>query len=240
MYHKTRGIVLHCIKYSETSVIAKIYTDKFGLLSFIVKGVRSSKSKAKASLMQPLTLLDMEIAYRENRGLQFIKEFRRDYNYESLPFDTLKSTIALFVLEVIVKSIHEHEPNDEMFEFLCAVLQQLDKTEKVSADFHLLFMLHFSRYLGFAPHDNYSETNCYFEMQEGIFTDSLSGSSTLLDKNSAEHIYRLLCTSLYSSQSSPLLRNERKQTLGNLIKYYQLHLENFQLKSPEVLEAVLH
>ncbi|MCW5906731.1 MAG: DNA repair protein RecO [Chitinophagales bacterium] len=240
MYHKTRGIVLHCIKYSETSVIAKIYTDKFGLLSFMVKGVRSSKSKAKASLMQPLTMLDMEMAYRENRGLQFIREFRRDYNYESLPFDTLKSTIAIFMLEVIAKSIREHEPNSELFDFIYAALHRLDKTAKVSADFHLLFMLHLSRYLGFAPHDNYSETNCYFEMQEGVFTDSFSSNATLLDKKSAEQIYALLGTSLFEEHTSLLSRTERKQMLTNLLKFYQLHLENFQLKSPEVLEAVLH
>jgi DNA repair protein RecO (recombination protein O) len=240
MYHKTRGIVLHCIKYSETSVIAKIYTDKFGLLSFMVKGVRSSKSKAKASMMQPLTMLDMEIAYRENRGLQFIKEFRRDYNYETVPFDTLKSTIAIFMLEVMAKSIREHEPNDELFDFIYAALHVLDKSEKTSPDFHLLFMLHLSRYLGFAPQDNYSDTNCYFEMQEGVFTHSFSGNTTLLNKQSTEQIYRLICTSLFEEQPSLLTRTERKQMLGNLIKYYQLHLENFQLKSPEVLEAVLH
>lgn len=240
MYHKTRGIVLHCIKYSETSVIARIYTDKFGLLSFMVKGVRSPKSKAKASLMQPLTMLKIEITYRENRGLQFIREFRRDYSYESLPFDTLKSTIAIFILEVIAKSIREHEPNHELFDFIYAVLHYLDKTPKVSADFHLLFMLHLSHYLGFAPHNNYSETNCYFEMREGVFTSSLTNSTTLLDKKSAEQIYALLRTSLFEEHTSLLSKADRKQMLSNLIKFYQLHLENFQLKSPEVLEAVLH
>ncbi len=190
-------------------------------------------------MMQPLTMLDMEVAYRENRGLQFIKEFRRDYNYESLPFDTLKSTIAIFLLEVIVKSIHEHEPNDEMFEFLYAALHQLDKAEKLNPDFHLLFMLHFSRYLGFAPHDNHSDTNCYFEMQEGVFTNSFSNSTGVLDKKSAALVYGLLNVSLFTEEPSLLTRGERKQLLQHLLKFYQLHVENFQLKSPEVLEAIL-
>ena len=83
MYTKTRGIVLHTVKYSETSVIAKIYTERFGLVSYIIKGVRSVKSKTKASLLRPLTLLEMEVANRENKQLQFIKEFRRAYNYRS-------------------------------------------------------------------------------------------------------------------------------------------------------------
>jgi DNA repair protein RecO (recombination protein O) len=240
MYHKTKGIVLHAIKYSETSVIAKVYTDKFGLLSFLVKGVRSSKSKNKASLLQPLTMLEIEVAYRENKNLQFMKEFRRAYNYETIPFDTLKSTIALFVLEVIIKSIREHEPNPEMFDFIYAALHELDKGRKLNPDFHLLFMLHLSRYLGFAPHENYSETNCYFEMQEGVFTDTFSNKSSILGKNETQLISSLLQTSLFQEAGSSLSRNDRKQTLSNLLKFYQLHVENFHLKSPEVLEAVLH
>src|SRR5690349_2690466 len=104
MYLKTRGIVLHTVKYSETSVISKIYTEKLGLQSYIVKGVRSAKSKSKAALLQPLTLLEMEVSHRENKQLQFIKEYTRAHNYQSIPFHVLKSTIALFLLEVISKS----------------------------------------------------------------------------------------------------------------------------------------
>src|SRR5688572_1524935 len=104
MFTKTRGLVLHTIKYSETSVISKIYTERLGLQSYIVKGVRSARSKGKAALLQPLTLLDMEVSQRENKNLQFIKEYRRAYSYQSIPFDTLKATIALFLLEVISKS----------------------------------------------------------------------------------------------------------------------------------------
>lgn len=238
MYHQTRGIVLHTIKYSETSVIARIYTEKFGLLSFIVKGVRSSKSKNKASLMQPLTMLDMQVNYRENRGLQFIKEFHRDYNYESVPFDTVKSAIALFVLEVIIKSVREHEPNDELFEFIYAAIQELDKTEKVNPDFHLLFMVHLSTYLGFMPHENFTETTCHFEMREGVYV-SYSQGPYVLDKKESSIIYRLTLNSVFNSTPVTQTRAERISMLKCLLKFYQLHLENFNLKSPEVLEAVL-
>ena len=141
MYHTTRGIVLHCIKYSETSVIAKIYTEKLGLQSYMVKGVRAAKSKSKAAMLQPLTLLEMEVSHRENKGLQYIKEFRRAFIYQSIPFDTLKSTISFFLLEVISKTIREHEPNDELFEFLYESLCALDRAEKLNPDFHLVFLL---------------------------------------------------------------------------------------------------
>lgn len=238
MYHKTRGIVLHTIKYSETSVIVKIYTEKLGLQSYIVKGVRAAKSKSKAAMLQPLTLLEMEVSHRENKGLQFIKEFRRAVVFQSIPFDRLKSTMSFFLREVISKSIREHEPNEEMFEFIYEALCALDKTEKLNPDFHLLFLIHFARHLGFAPHENFSDTNCFFEMSEGVFT-STQNTLYIMDKKESTLLNSLLETNLFETSSSKVSRAERKRMLGNLLKYYQLHLENFSLKSPEILEEIL-
>lgn len=238
MDHKTKGIVLHTIRYSETSVIAKIYTSKFGLLSFLVKGIRAAKSKSKASMMQPLTILDMEISYRETRGLQYIKEYSRGYNYTSVQFDTLKSTIAMLLLEVITKAIREHEPNDEVFEFIQESFIALDKDTQLNPDFHLLFLLSFARYLGFMPHNNHSELDKYFEMQEGVFVSSEFGGS-VLGKHDSYLLSQLLKTPLYSLPAVKLSRTERRTLLRHLIKYYQLHLENFNLKSPDILETLL-
>lgn len=238
MYHKTRGIVLHSIKYSETSVIAKVYTEKLGLQSYMVKGVRATKSKSKAAMLQPLTLLEMEVAHRENKQLQFIKEFRRAFVYQSIPFHTVKSTVAFFLLEVISKTIREHEPNAELFEFLFESLCALDAEEKLNPDFHLIFLLQLSRYLGFAPHGNYSERNCFFEMSEGVFTTEASGIN-MLDKKESLLLSNLLSLNLFENSAFKTSRLERKQMLKNLLKYYRLHIENFNLKSPEILEEVL-
>jgi len=238
MYLKTRGIVLHTIKYSETSVISKIYTEQLGLVSYIIKGVRTAKSKPKAAMLQPLTLLEMEVAHKENKQLQFIKEFHRAYNYQSIPFDTLKSTVVLFLLEVISKSIREHEQNSEMFEFIYEALCSLDKSEKFNPDFHLLFLINFSRHLGFMPHGNFSEENPYFEMTEGVFTSSLSQLNQMT-KVESRILNELISLNLFANTSLKINRNERKQMLNNLLRYYQLHLENFSLKSPEILEEIL-
>jgi DNA repair protein RecO (recombination protein O) len=238
MYHKTRGIVLHTIKYSETSVIARIYTEQLGLQSYMVKGVRAAKSKSKAALLQPLTLLEMEVSHRENKGLQFIKEFRRAFVFQSIPFDTLKSAISFFLLEVITKSIREHEPNDEMFEFIYEALCILDNAEALNPDFHLLFLLHFARHLGFAPHTNYSEQNCFFEMSEGVFV-SQQGGFYVMSKRESLLLFHLLQLRLSEKTSLKISRTERQEILRQLLKYYQLHLENFSLKSPDVLEVIL-
>jgi DNA repair protein RecO (recombination protein O) len=238
MFHKTKGIVLHTVKYSETSVIARIYTEKLGLVSYIVKGVRSSKTSAKAALLQPLTMLDMEVSHRENKQLQFIKEFRRDYVYQSIPFDTLKSAISIFLLELISKSIKEQEQNSEMFDYIYESLRVLDQAPKFNPDFHLLFLVHFTRHLGFLPHDNYSAQNPYFELTEGFFTSSQNGFN-VLGKTESHLLFDLLTSNPFNASPLKINRNDRRELMLSLIKYYQLHLENFSLKSPEILEAIL-
>lgn len=239
MYHKTKGIVLHTIKYSETSVITKIYTEKLGLVSYIVNGVRTVKSSAKASMLRPLTLLDMEVQHRENKNLQHIKEFKRAFNYQSIPFDTLKSTIALFLLEVITKSVHEHDPNEEMFEFIFEALVNLDEASKINPDYHLIFLMQLSRYLGFGPHDNFSEIENMFEMREGVFISTLIESNTVLNKTDSELFFRLIGANVFGIKDLGIARKERKSLLKNLLKYYQLHIEGFSLKSPEILGELL-
>ncbi len=238
MFHKTRGIVLHCIKYSETSVIAKIYTEKLGLQSYMVKGVRTAKSKSKAAMLQPLTLLNMQVSHRENKGLQYIKEYQRAFVYHSLPFNTIKSTISVFLLEVISKCIREHEPNEELFEFVFESLCVLDSSEKLNPAFHLLFLIQFARYLGFAPHQNYSEQSCFFEMSEGVFVKEQTGLY-VLPKAESKLLHHLLQLNIFDGKETKMSRTERKQLLKSFLKYYQLHIEHFNLRSPEILEQLL-
>jgi DNA repair protein RecO (recombination protein O) len=238
MFHKTKGIVLHTVKYSETSIIAKIYTEKLGLVSYMIKGVRSSKSTSKAALLQPLTLLDMEVSHRENKQLQYIKEFRRDYVYQSIPFDTLKSAIALFLLELVSKSIREHEQNSEMFEFIYESLCVLDRSKKLNPDFHLLFLVHFTRHLGFMPHGNFSEQYAFFEMTEGVFIKQQS-ELNVMSRVESKMLNDLISANPFADTPFKITRQERRQMMANLIRYYQLHLENFSLKSPDILEEIL-
>lgn len=239
MYHKSRGIVLHTTKYSETSIIARIYTEKFGLLSFMVKGVRSAKSKSKASMMQPLSLLDLEFQYHENRGLLYIKEFNRARTYLSLPFDTLKITVAMFLLEVVTKSIQEHEANDELFDFVYSALYYLDETPQLPPDFHLLFLVHFTRHLGFFPQTNFSTHTPYFELQEGVFTANNEEGFHFLSKQESALLAELMQTSFYDEKKLAVNRIERRQLMNSILKYYQFHISHFNLRSPEILETIL-
>jgi DNA repair protein RecO (recombination protein O) len=236
---KTRGIVLHTVKYSESSVIVRIFTERLGLVSYIVKGVRSARSSSKAALLRPLTLLEMDVTHRENKGLQNIKEYKRSYNYSSLPFDIVKSTIALFMLEVISKSLKEHDAHEDMFEFVYECFRHLDEIESMNNDFHLQFLVHYAAYLGFAPYGQCTEATPYFDMQEGNFISQSSASSLILDRDNSEFIGILVSNSIIQSLPVKLNRRVRRELLHHLLKYYSLHLEGFTgLRSPEVLEMI--
>lgn len=236
---KTRGIVLHTVKYSESSVIVRIFTEHLGLVSYIVKGVRSARSTSKAALLRPLTLLEMDVTHRENKGLQHIKEYKRAYNYSSLPFDTVKSSISLFMLEVIARSLKEHDPHEEMFEFVYECFCHIDEMKTMNNDLHLQFLVRYAGYLGFAPHGEYGEETPYFDMQEGCFTPYGGPGSLTLGKSDSELISLLVSGSILEPLPVRLNRQSRRDMLNHLLKYYSLHLEGFTgLRSPEVLEMI--
>ena len=147
MLHSTRGIVFHTIKYSETSIIVKIYTGLFGIQSYLIKGIRKSKSKSRAGLFQPMTLLDLVVYHRERHSLQSVKEVTLAHPFKTLPFDIRKSSIALFINELIYKAIREEEANPDLFRFLWQTILTLDSTEEGVSSFHISFTVQLMHHL---------------------------------------------------------------------------------------------
>src|SRR6056297_3707722 len=170
MIQSTRGIVLHSFKYGETGIICNIYTETHGKVAFLVQGARKHKAKLKANLFQPLFLLDLEVYYKEKRQLQKIREARNAHPFQSIPYDFRKRTIALFIAEVLYKSLQEEESNPPLFSYLINQIKMLDLKEEGLANFHLYFLIHLSKYLGFFPQNNYSRSFTFFDMQNGKFT----------------------------------------------------------------------
>lgn len=150
MLHKTRGIVFRFTKYGETSIIVNIFTELFGLQSYIVNGVRSSSARSnKIALYQPLTLLDLVVYHRDTANINRIKEIKCNYPFQSIAIDVKKSTIAMFIAEVVNKSVKDQSHPGHIFEFLFNAIIALDLASEGVENFHLVFMLKLSRYLGF-------------------------------------------------------------------------------------------
>jgi DNA repair protein RecO (recombination protein O) len=153
---KSRGIVLSYIKYSETSIIVRIFTREFGLKSYIINGARSKTAKSKMAFYQPLTLLDLVIYDKEGSNLNRISEAKLLMPFQLIPFDFLRSGIAMFMAEVMGKSVFEGYQNEEFFDFLESTIQLLDNKETSLVHFPLVFLWESSKYLGFAPEDSES------------------------------------------------------------------------------------
>lgn len=241
MLHKTKGIVLHHIKYSETSVIVTIYTEKFGRQAYIINGVRSKKAKIKANILQPLFLLDMEVYNKPKNDLQRVKELNNDFIFSSLPYDIRKSTLAIFIAEILYKTIQEQEANQELFNYLYNSIKLLEYKEEGIANFPLYFLLHLTKYLGFFPNNNYSEKNEYFDIKQGQFVQLKPLHTLGLDLNNSKYLNVLLGFSEDQHEKIKIPYQIRLSLLEAIIDYYTLHNEGIRtIKSLTILKEVFH
>jgi len=240
MLHKTRGIVFHQIKYSESSVIVKIYTEKLGIQSYLVKGIRKKNPTIKPGYFQALTLLDLVVNKKEKKDLQFIKEIRLAYPFNTIHQNIVKSAVALFLNEILYKSIREEEANQKLFDFLYNTIKILDITDESLSLFHLIFMLQLSKYLGFFPKENYSEKDKFFNLQDGEFQPIPATEHIFLNEKQSRYLNILLSQNFENHSEITIQKNIRDELTIEILKYYQLHISGFSnLKSLPVLSEVL-
>ncbi|TDQ33079.1 DNA replication and repair protein RecO [Zeaxanthinibacter enoshimensis] len=233
----TKAIVLSSLKYGDSSLIVKAFTESDGLKTYLLKGVLSSrKAKIKAAYFQPLMQLEI-VAYHKNKGtLEHLKEVHVAYPYESLHTRMDKSAICQFLAEVLVHSLQEEEENVPLFNYLQASLQWLD-THEQAANFHLLFLLELSRYLGFYP-DTTADEYPYFDLVEGLFLRDATGN-LLLSGDELSHFKALLGINFDALPEIKLTKTERKDLLQILLQYFEIHLHGFRKpKSLAILNEV--
>ncbi len=237
---KTKAIVLKAIKYGDSSLVVKIFTEEAGIQSFMVKGVYGKKSKMKSALFQNMTMLEI-VADVGNDSLGFIKEISLSYCYKNIPADIKKATILIFISELLSKSISESEVDTELFNFIYDSMIWLDEATSDYADFPLVFAMRLSKFLGFFPNfDTYSEELC-FDLLDGNFKkwnndiyqidNELSKAFFLISQQS------LLNNNLQTSRFCDL--NTRRSLLDAIVTYYKLHADNVRdIKSVEVLREI--
>jgi DNA repair protein RecO (recombination protein O) len=235
MLHKTKGIVLHTLEYSETSIIVKLFTEDLGLQSYLVRSAKKKNSRTKAGIFQPLSLIEF-VAYHNKRSkLQSLKEITHCYHFKGIPFDIKKSSIAFFIAEVLYKSIREEEQNKPLFEFIFASVQELDEKEGRVSDFHLFFLMELSKHLGFYPNDNYHSSRTIFNLYEGTFQGARPEHSYFLEKELSRNFHELI-GNRDAAEFNPA---ERKELIHKMLEYYSIHLNGFKnVKSHLVLENI--
>jgi len=240
MLHKIRGIVLKTTLYSESSVVVQIFTDKFGIQSYLINGVKKPKAKIPMNVLQPLHLLDMVVYHKMNTQIQRVSEARPSPVFRSIPYHVIKNTIVQFLNEVLYKSIRQQHTDENLFDFIYNAISWFDETEDPSLNFHLAFLLKLSRFLGFAPHAQTRNDQKYFDLQEGDFTSVMPIHLNFVEKTEADLFLLLFTTSFEKLFEIKLDNKTRRLILGKILVYYTLHTASFgQIKSHQVLEDVL-
>jgi DNA repair protein RecO (recombination protein O) len=242
--HKTKGIVLKTVKFGETSIIAGIYTDLFGFQSYLINGVRSSSKKGngRANLFQPAAILDLVVYHNELKSLQRIREFKWAHIYANVFFKVFKNSVALFMVELLQRTLKQPEPNPELFGFIeDAFLHLDDASDAVVANFPLYFALHLSGFYGFRFADKHSAKNAILDLQEGEFVAERPLHVYFLEDEYSEITSQLLKVMQPSELSQiKLNRDTRRILLHAYQTFYALHIQDFGImKTIPVLEAVL-
>lgn len=242
--HKTKGIVLRTVKYGETSVIVTIFTELYGVQSYLVNGVRTSTKKGtgKANLFQPAAILDLIVYHNELKQLQRIKEFKWSVIYQHIFSDVPKNAVALFMVELLTKCLKQPETNEELFHFTEDCFLHLDNCNAaVMANLSLFFALHLPYHFGFRITDNYNADKTILDLQEGRFVKEPPHHQHFLDEKQAAVTSQLLKVMQPEELADIKLHHDfRRQLLHVYEAYYALHIQDFgTMKSLQVLREVL-
>lgn len=231
MIFNTKGIVLNHIKYKESSIIVRVYTEKFGLQSYIINSVRSAKAKHKIALFQSLTLVDLMVYHKENRDLHKISEVKCDIPFQEIPFKFEKTSIALVLSEIISKCVHSYE-DEKLFYFLKNSICTFDLLENNKENFLIIFLYKMSNFLGFSPMslEEINEQVSHHFQQKNIF----------LSQENKWFFDKIKDANCYQEKIESNLE-QRRFLLNILLKYYQVHIEYFgELKTLPILQEILH
>ncbi|MGZ5242832.1 MAG: DNA repair protein RecO [Bacteroidia bacterium] len=240
MLVKTSGIVIKNTKYSDSSIISKIYTKSLGMQSYIIHGVNSPKAAIKPSLLQPLVLLDLVVYNNTTKNIQRIKEARPNPPLKTLHFDVLKSTVGLFVAELLHRAVKEEEPHAALYDFVEQFILYIDKTEENLGVWPLFFVLHMTRFLGFFPHAETVYSNESFNLSDGQFNAISGVGANCIEPVHALYLHKLIFADFDTLAQLKIPKASRTVLLNKIMDYYILHIPGFfALKSVNVLASLL-
>lgn len=239
MMTKTQAIVLHSLKYGETRMIVDLFTRDFGRLSFIVSLPRTLKSKMKKQFFQPLNLLEIEVDVRQKVQLQKLSNVRLAVPFLSIPFHPHKLAISLFMAEFLYYALRSEQRNELLYDYLENSILWLDGQKGHFANFHLVFLMRLSRFLGFYPNLEHYQAGDYFDLRESVFLPSPPLHRDFLYPEEAEKVQLMMRMDYPTMHLFQMSHQERNRLLELSLIYYRLHLPEFpEMKSVEVLQEL--
>lgn len=239
MLHTTRGIILHTQPYNDRYSIVHAYTEITGRTSYLVARSRVRRSKVSYTLFMPLSVLEMEVDHQYKRDLQRIKETKICYLQHSISSHPVKNVIALFIAEILYRTVRTKESDGQLFNFLYDSIRWLELSVDGIANFHLVFLIHLVRYLGVFPNAENYRPGCFFDLLNGVFTSILPEHEHFLNEAESVIFYRLLRMNYENMTVYSFSRQERLSIIIRILEYYRLHLSDFQeIKSLSVMQSL--
>jgi DNA repair protein RecO (recombination protein O) len=239
MLEKTNGIILHQLKYTDSGIVTQIYTRKFGRQSFLIRGIRNKKAGIHNIHFQPLSILDMVMYYKESRGMQTLKEFSVEYAPGDIHSNIKKSSIAIFLGEVLNSVLKEESPHEEMFDYIKKSVIYFDNCKERFSNFHIAFLTGLCSYLGFEPGRRKNDDNVFFDMMNGTFVALPPLHGNYAGKDISDILARFFSSSWDEMDKIALSGSERNEVLDTLLKYYSIHLPGLKkINSLKILKEV--
>ena len=239
MLTKTQAVVLRTVKYGENKLIVDLLTEKEGRVSCAIGIAKTQRGKLKKQFFQPLTILEVELEIRPRQQLHHLCDARLCVPYTSLPFDARKLSISLFLAEFVHYSTRDEQQNVLLYRYVANSLEWLDQCTGDFANFHLVFMMRLSQFVGFAPNvDDYRE-GCLFDLRAASFTAVTPLHPDFLSAADASRINTLLRMNYGSMHLFRMSHDDRNRIVEVIIRYYRLHIPAFpELRSLEVVKAL--
>lgn len=241
MLTKTQAIVLHSLKYGETRLIVDMFTRSMGRQSFIVSIPKSTKAKIKKQLFQPLSILELEFDSRPKVQLQKLADVRLALPFSSIPFHAHKLSISLFLAEFLYYALRGEQENELLFDYVANSLLWLDGQQDRFSNFHLVFLMRLSRFLGFYPNLDHYQSGDYFDLRESMFQSAPPVHRDFLFQEEANKVQLMMRMDFPTMHLYRMSHDDRNRLLEVTLKYYRLHLPDFpELKSVSVLQELYH
>ena len=241
MIESTKAIVLHQVKYSDSGIVVQLYSHKYGRIACLIKGLRSKKSGKHNVLFQPLSILEMVIYYKASREIQIMKDFSASYSPADVYSDIRKSSVAIFLGEVLTSVLREESPNEALFDFLEDSVIYFDRCREGYANFHLAFLAGLCSYLGFEPGKTIIQGKKYFDMLNGKFIQHPPADGNYASPEISEILAAFFSSSYENINKIILTGSVRNEVLETLVKYFSIHLPGLRrINSLEVLKEVFN
>jgi len=239
MFEATRGIVLHQIRYTDSGIVVQLYTRKFGRLSVLIRGVRNKKSGKHAVFFQPMFILDLVVYHKQSRSLQVLKDFSAHLAPAGISTDIRKSSIAIFLGEVLASVLKEESPQTELYDYIENAIIYFDQCKTGYANFHIAFLARLSSFLGFEPVTMTPKGNIYFDMLNGLFTPELPEHPHYAEPEIAGILSYFFFEPIEKMDQVSLNGALRNEILETLIRYFSLHLPGLKkINSIDILREI--